>query len=119
MSRRRRERVRPRARWDWCNGSCTPCSRKACKSELKWRKSSFSEGGAADCVEVATGAAGASHLRESDDPRTVIKLRPAPSAPWCAASRRVRSTASSADGAGPFGSEARPPPPLVRRTASG
>ncbi len=45
-------------------------------SELKWQKSSFSEGGAANCVEVATGAAGVTHLRESDEPRTVISTTP-------------------------------------------
>ncbi|WP_380278950.1 DUF397 domain-containing protein [Kitasatospora purpeofusca] len=42
-------------------------------SEILWQKSSFSgsnEGGS--CVEVAMGAAGPRHLRESDDPESVL-----------------------------------------------
>lgn len=46
-------------------------------SELAWRKSSFSGGGNGDCVEVAAGADGLVHLRESDDPRIVITTTPA------------------------------------------
>ncbi|KUO21770.1 DUF397 domain-containing protein [Streptomyces dysideae] len=42
-------------------------------SELKWQKSSFSEGGAANCVELATCPAGHPHLRESEDPATVVQ----------------------------------------------
>lgn len=37
-------------------------------SELRWQKSSFSEGGAANCVEVARDHTGTVHLRESDTP---------------------------------------------------
>ncbi|MFD8382809.1 DUF397 domain-containing protein [Streptomyces sp. NPDC059679] len=45
-------------------------------SRLIWRKSSFSEGGALNCVEVATDPTGTLHLRESDDPHTVITTTP-------------------------------------------
>ncbi|MDX3232624.1 DUF397 domain-containing protein [Streptomyces sp. ME19-01-6] len=45
-------------------------------SRLIWRKSSFSEGGAVNCLEVATGPTGTPHLRESDDPNTVIATTP-------------------------------------------
>jgi hypothetical protein len=41
-------------------------------SELVWQKSSFSEGGAANCIELASGTAGTLRLRESDDPQTVL-----------------------------------------------
>jgi hypothetical protein len=37
-----------------------------------WQKSSYSEGGADTCVELATDLAGRIHLRESDTPATVI-----------------------------------------------
>ncbi|MCZ4117869.1 DUF397 domain-containing protein [Streptomyces sp. H39-S7] len=46
-------------------------------SELAWQKSSFSGGGNGDCLEVATGAAGSVHLRESDDPQAVVTTTPA------------------------------------------
>jgi hypothetical protein len=39
---------------------------------LRWQKSSFSEGGSENCVEVGTGLAGHLHLRESDTPGIVI-----------------------------------------------
>ncbi|PAZ11618.1 DUF397 domain-containing protein [Streptomyces sp. SA15] len=42
-------------------------------SELSWQKSSFSEGGAANCVEIATYSTGLAHLRESDEPTIVIE----------------------------------------------
>ncbi|MFI9104158.1 DUF397 domain-containing protein [Streptomyces fildesensis] len=45
--------------------------------ELVWQKSSFSTGGQGECVEIATGAAGLVHLRESDDPQVVITTTPA------------------------------------------
>jgi hypothetical protein len=45
-------------------------------AQLIWRKSSFSTGDGDNCVEVATGVAGVTHLRESDDPRTVITTTP-------------------------------------------
>ncbi|WP_431042416.1 DUF397 domain-containing protein [Streptomyces sp. P1-3] len=45
--------------------------------QLRWQKSSFSEGGADTCVEVAADAMGTRHLRESDDPGTVIRTKPA------------------------------------------
>ncbi|MER8160147.1 DUF397 domain-containing protein [Streptomyces sp. NPDC094472] len=45
-------------------------------SRLIWRKSSFSEGGAVNCLEVATDPTGTPHLRESDDPHTVITTTP-------------------------------------------
>ncbi|MFJ5121506.1 DUF397 domain-containing protein, partial [Kitasatospora sp. NPDC088548] len=42
-------------------------------SQLSWQKSSYSEGeGSSNCLELATGAGDARHLRESDDPDTVI-----------------------------------------------
>ncbi|MDJ0342675.1 DUF397 domain-containing protein [Streptomyces sp. H10-C2] len=46
-------------------------------SQLRWQKSSFSEGGAANCVELAAGPAGTPHLRESDDPARVVTTTPA------------------------------------------
>ncbi|MEV8016199.1 DUF397 domain-containing protein [Streptomyces sp. NPDC086554] len=46
-------------------------------SELRWRKSSFSEGGADTCVELALDGAGSAHLRESETPATVIATTPA------------------------------------------
>ncbi|WEV25597.1 DUF397 domain-containing protein [Streptomyces sp. 71268] len=47
-------------------------------SSLTWRKSSFSEPGSDNCVELAADPVGASHLRESADPATVITTtRPA------------------------------------------
>jgi hypothetical protein len=45
-------------------------------SQLRWQKSSFSEGHTENCVEVATGTAGTTHVRESDDPSTVITTTP-------------------------------------------
>lgn len=42
-------------------------------SQLRWQKSSFSEAGASNCVEVAAGLTGTRrHLSESDDPATVV-----------------------------------------------
>ncbi|WP_328956522.1 DUF397 domain-containing protein [Kitasatospora purpeofusca] len=44
-------------------------------AEIRWQKSSFSgsnEGGS--CVELATGAPGLRHLRESDDPGVVLAV---------------------------------------------
>ncbi len=47
-------------------------------SPLTWRKSSFSEPGSDQCMEIATDPVGAPHLRESADPVTVITTtRPA------------------------------------------
>ncbi|MFI2029503.1 DUF397 domain-containing protein [Streptomyces buecherae] len=47
-------------------------------SSLAWQKSSFSEPGSDNCVELAADPAGAPHLRESADPATVITTtRPA------------------------------------------
>ena len=40
-------------------------------SQLRWQKSSFSEGGADTCVEVAASS-DVRHLRESDAPATVM-----------------------------------------------
>ncbi|WP_371577128.1 DUF397 domain-containing protein [Streptomyces sp. NBC_01314] len=45
--------------------------------DLGWQKSSFSEGGAANCVEVATDPRTRPHLRESATPATVIATTPA------------------------------------------
>nr|WP_202447477.1 DUF397 domain-containing protein [Streptomyces sp. SID5468] len=40
---------------------------------MTWQKSSFSNGqGTPDCVELAAGRSGTVHLRESDDPTTVL-----------------------------------------------
>ncbi|MBP8533758.1 DUF397 domain-containing protein [Streptomyces sp. MK37H] len=44
---------------------------------LQWRKSSFSTGDAANCVELAADPTGTPHLRESDDPEVVISTTPA------------------------------------------
>ncbi|WP_275561056.1 DUF397 domain-containing protein [Streptomyces sp. 5-6(2022)] len=46
-------------------------------SPLQWRKSSFSTGDAANCVELAADSTGRPHLRESDDPEVVIATTPA------------------------------------------
>ncbi|MBA6441029.1 MULTISPECIES: DUF397 domain-containing protein [Streptomyces] len=46
-------------------------------SPLQWRKSSFSTGDAANCVELAADSVGTPHLRESDDPEVVISTTPA------------------------------------------
>lgn len=46
-------------------------------SALQWRKSSFSSGDAANCVELAADPTGTPHLRESDDPEAVIATTPA------------------------------------------
>jgi hypothetical protein len=47
-------------------------------SQLKWQKSSFSEGGTETCVEVAADLTGTRrHLRESDDPAMVVTTSPA------------------------------------------
>ncbi|WP_413798837.1 DUF397 domain-containing protein [Streptomyces iranensis] len=44
--------------------------------QLNWQKSSFSEGHSDTCMEVATDPIGTPHLRESDDPHTVITTTP-------------------------------------------
>ncbi|KOV25784.1 hypothetical protein ADK60_22545 [Streptomyces sp. XY431] len=42
-------------------------------SEIVWQKSSFSGSNAGgSCVELARGAAGLRHLRESDDPGSIL-----------------------------------------------
>ncbi|MFH8746215.1 DUF397 domain-containing protein [Streptomyces rimosus] len=41
-------------------------------SQLAWQKSSFSEGGADTCVEMALDPAGATHLRESAAPAATV-----------------------------------------------
>ncbi|MGK5631448.1 DUF397 domain-containing protein [Streptomyces sp. URMC 123] len=45
-------------------------------SQLRWQKSSFSEGGTDTCVEVAVDTWGTPHLRESDQPSTVLVTTP-------------------------------------------
>ncbi|WP_217241109.1 DUF397 domain-containing protein [Streptomyces sp. AC555_RSS877] len=45
-------------------------------AQLRWQKSSFSEGGADTCVEVALDLTGHLHLRENDTPATVITAEP-------------------------------------------
>ncbi|WP_432252834.1 DUF397 domain-containing protein [Streptomyces sp. HNM1019] len=45
-------------------------------SDLTWRKSSFSEAAAANCVEVAAAPDGI-RIRESEEPETVIGTSPA------------------------------------------
>ncbi|GAA3823324.1 DUF397 domain-containing protein [Streptomyces phyllanthi] len=42
-------------------------------SQLAWQKSSFSEPGGDTCVELASDPAGRAHLRESDEPGTVVE----------------------------------------------
>lgn len=37
-------------------------------SELRWKKSSYSQGGRPDCVEVADGLPGVIAIRDSKDP---------------------------------------------------
>ncbi|NJQ01013.1 DUF397 domain-containing protein [Streptomyces zingiberis] len=44
---------------------------------LRWQKSTFSSGEAANCVEVASDREGIPLLRESDDPGTVLSTTPA------------------------------------------
>ncbi|AEW96322.1 MULTISPECIES: DUF397 domain-containing protein [Streptomycetaceae] len=46
-------------------------------SQLVWQKSSFSEAGATNCLEVASSTPDTTHLRESDDPHTVLTTTPA------------------------------------------
>jgi hypothetical protein len=46
-------------------------------AQLTWQKSSFSEGGADTCFEVAAGPGGITYVRESDDPATVVTTTPA------------------------------------------
>ncbi|MGP4050797.1 DUF397 domain-containing protein [Streptomyces sp. 2A115] len=43
---------------------------------LRWQKSTYSEGGADTCVEVAIDPAGTPHLRESDTPDAVLTVAP-------------------------------------------
>lgn len=43
---------------------------------LRWQKSTYSEGGADTCVEVARDDTGTVHLRESDTPGTVLASAP-------------------------------------------
>ncbi|MEU5642871.1 DUF397 domain-containing protein [Streptomyces milbemycinicus] len=45
-------------------------------SDLNWQKSSFSDGAGPNCVELATAHAHI-HIRESDEPDTVIRTTPA------------------------------------------
>jgi hypothetical protein len=45
-------------------------------SELVWQKSSFSEGGAANCIELVARTLDTLHLRESDDPTIVLTTTP-------------------------------------------
>ncbi|MEC4018481.1 DUF397 domain-containing protein [Streptomyces sp. H27-D2] len=45
-------------------------------ASLRWQKSSFSSGDAANCLELAVGT-GITHLRESDDPSRVVTTTPA------------------------------------------
>ncbi|WP_369172168.1 DUF397 domain-containing protein [Streptomyces sp. R28] len=61
-------------------------------TQLRWQKSSFSEGGADTCVEVALDSAGCLRLRESDTPSAVIA--PAQSA-LAALIDRLKEQASS------------------------
>jgi hypothetical protein len=41
--------------------------------QLAWQKSSFSEPGGDTCVELATAPTGRVHLRESEEPGTVVE----------------------------------------------
>ncbi|WP_155060797.1 DUF397 domain-containing protein [Streptomyces blattellae] len=43
---------------------------------LRWQKSTYSEGGADTCVEVALDRTGTLHLRESVTPATAITASP-------------------------------------------
>ncbi|MEV7193836.1 DUF397 domain-containing protein [Streptomyces sp. NPDC093510] len=45
-------------------------------NELSWQKSSFSEGAGVNCVYVAAGPTGRIHLRESDEPTTILTTTP-------------------------------------------
>ncbi|MCQ8193550.1 DUF397 domain-containing protein [Streptomyces rugosispiralis] len=45
-------------------------------SDLTWRKSSFSEAAAANCMELAATSGGI-HIRESDEPDAVVRTTPA------------------------------------------
>jgi hypothetical protein len=46
------------------------------KALTRWQKSSYSSEGN-NCVEIASGTDGTLHLRESDDPTTVLVTTPA------------------------------------------
>ncbi|OEV06044.1 DUF397 domain-containing protein [Streptomyces oceani] len=41
-------------------------------SDVTWQKSTYSGSGQNDCLELATAPAGTLHLRESDDPSTIL-----------------------------------------------
>ncbi|OEV06042.1 DUF397 domain-containing protein [Streptomyces oceani] len=44
-------------------------------SALHWQKSTYSSGdGNTNCLELATAPAGSLHLRESDEPATILNL---------------------------------------------
>ncbi|MDF9814614.1 DUF397 domain-containing protein [Streptomyces sp. SPB162] len=45
-------------------------------SHLEWQKSTFSTGEQGECIEVANGSERLVHLRESDDPHTVVTTTP-------------------------------------------
>ncbi|WP_327354610.1 DUF397 domain-containing protein [Streptomyces sp. NBC_01304] len=45
-------------------------------SELDWQKSSFSGGPQGECVYVATTPDKTIHLRESDEPHTILTSTP-------------------------------------------
>ncbi|MET9297601.1 DUF397 domain-containing protein [Streptomyces sp. NPDC003077] len=53
-----------------------PCRRTRRNARSGWQKSSFSEGGAPNCVEVATDSAGI-YVRESEAPAEAIATSPA------------------------------------------
>ncbi len=57
-------------------------------SHAIWRKSSYSEGGANDCVEVADGHPGIVPVRDSKTPEASPLVFPAAS--WCAFVARVK-----------------------------
>lgn len=61
-------------------------------SPLRWRKSSFSTGDAANCVELAADPTGTPHLRESDDPEAVIATTPAAFRAFLRAAKQGSST---------------------------
>ncbi|MCM2420152.1 DUF397 domain-containing protein [Streptomyces sp. RKAG293] len=46
-------------------------------SQLQWQKSSFSDSGGENCVELAAAPGGAILLRESDAPAVVLRTTPA------------------------------------------
>ncbi|MFF0064131.1 DUF397 domain-containing protein [Streptomyces sp. NPDC005279] len=49
---------------------------RPCLTSATWRKSSYSDGGGGDCVEVAEGCPGLAPVRDSKNPRGPVVVFP-------------------------------------------